>query len=308
MTAVDEAEFTTVRVHVPAKLNLSLRAGPRRRDGFHPLVTLFQAVSLYDEVSATTAEDGELSVTVTGEGADQVPEGSQNLAVRAAALLRERFGRPDQGAELVVRKQIPVAGGMAGGSADAAAALLACSVLWDLDTSPDDLIELAAELGSDVPFALVGGCAVGTGRGEQLAPALSRGSFHWVLAFAHRGLSTPDVFTRFDRLGQESRELVVPPALMNALATGDPRAAGKALTNDLQPAALTLYPELARTLEAGIECGALGGIVSGSGPTVAFLAAGESDAVDLSVRLSAEGLARAVRRVTGPVHGARLMS
>lgn len=308
MTAVDKAEFATVRVHVPAKLNLTLRTGARRQDGFHPLATLFQAVSLYDEVAVTGAEDGDLALSVTGEGAGQVPDGTDNLALRAAALLRERFGHPGQGASLTIRKQIPVAGGMAGGSADAAGALLACSVLWDLDTSPADLIELAAELGSDVPFALVGGCAVGTGRGEQLAPALSRGSFHWVLAFAHRGLSTPRVFTRFDELGQVSGDLVVPPALMNALATGNPVAVGRALTNDLQAAALSLYPELARTLEAGMECGALGGIISGSGPTVAFLAASESDAVDLSVRLSGEGVARAVRRVAGPVHGARLIS
>ncbi len=300
--------YGAVRVRVPAKLNLTLRVGPLRDDGYHPLATVFQAVSLYDEVSAV-ATAGEVTCTVSGEGAAQVPKGSRNLAVRAAELLRERYGTPGLGCALTIRKQIPVEGGMAGGSADAAGALLACSVLWDLDTSPDDLAELGAELGSDVPFALVGGCAYGTGRGEQLVPALNRGTYHWVLAFAHRGLSTPTVFRRLDELGLATTEpLAAPQAVMNALAAGDARALGVALTNDLQPVAFALYPELERTLAAGLDNGALGGVVSGSGPTVAFLAAGESAAVDLSVRLSAEGVARQVRRVAGPVPGARLIA
>ncbi len=301
--------FGAVRVLVPAKLNLTLRVGPPRADGFHPLATLFQAVSLYDEVSAAGRSGGSLSVAVSGEGAATLAVDTSNLAVRAAALLRQRFGTPELGVHLNLRKQIPVAGGMAGGSADAAASLLACSVLWDLDTTPADLQVLAAELGSDVPFALVGGCAVGTGRGELLVPALSRGSYHWVLAFADRGLPTPSVFKKFDELGLAGDDpLTVPPAVMNALATADTKALGTALVNDLQPAAFALYPQLQRTLAAGLDCGALGGIVSGSGPTVAFLAADENAAIDLSVRLSSEGVARAVRRVAGPVHGARLIA
>ncbi len=308
MTASEETEFGTVRVHVPAKLNLTLRVGPVRKDGYHPVATLYQAVSLYDEVAVTEGEPGRISVEVSGEGASGVPVDRTNLAVKAAELLRKKYGSPDLGARIVIRKQIPVAGGMAGGSADAAGALLGCSVLWDLDTSPADLQTLGGRVGSDVPFALMGGCAVGTGRGEQLVPALSRGSFHWVLAFAAKGLSTPAVYGRFDELGDVDPDLSVPPVLMNALAAADARGVGEALTNDLQPAALALYPELRRTLDAGMECGALGGIVSGSGPTVAFLAADENAAVDLSVRLSSEGVARSVRRVAGPVHGARLIA
>ena len=301
--------YGSVRVRVPAKLNLALRVGPTRSDGYHPLATLFQAVSLYDELGATAGDDGRISCTVSGEGADQLPRAADNLAVRAVELLRERYGDPNMAASLTIRKQIPVAGGMAGGSADAAAALLACSVLWDLDTAPDDLVELAAELGSDVPFALVGGCAYGTGRGEQLVPALSRGTYHWVLAFAHRGLSTPAVFRKFDELGlADGQPLHAPTPVMNALAAGDVAALGAALTNDLQPAALALYPELRQTLDAGLENGALGAVVSGSGPTVAFLAGSESAAVDLSVRLSSEGVARQIRRVAGPVPGARLIA
>lgn len=303
------ADVDTVRVRVPGKINLALCVGPVRADGYHPLATLFQAVSLFDEVSATRAEAGRFAIRTTGEGAAAVPGDDTNLAVRAARLLAQVHGTPDLGVSLEVRKTIPVAGGMAGGSADAAAALLACSVLWDLDTSPDDLLALGGELGSDVPFALMGGCALGTGRGEQLVPALSRGTYHWVLAFADEGLSTPAVFRRFDelRLARQGA-LGVPADLMNALASGDPVALGKALVNDLQMPAFSLAPGLRRTLDAGLDHGALGAVVSGSGPTCAFLAADESAAVDLSVRLSAEGVARQVRRAAGPVPGARLIA
>ncbi len=309
MSGVVGSEYRAVRVRVPAKVNLALGVGPVRPDGYHPLATLFQAVSLFDEVAVTAREDGRITCTVSGEGADLLADTSDNLAVKAAELLRERYGEPDLGVSVSIRKQIPVAGGLAGGSADAAGALLACSVLWDLDTSPDDLHDLAADLGSDVPFALVGGCAFGTGRGEQLVPALSRGTYHWVLAFAERGLSTPAVFRRFDELGLAGDGAPQAPSqVMNALAAADPAALGAALTNDLQPAALDLYPELGATLAAGLNNGALGGIVSGSGPTIAFLTAGESAAVDLSVRLSSVGVARQIRRVAGPVPGARLIA
>jgi 4-diphosphocytidyl-2-C-methyl-D-erythritol kinase len=216
---------------------------------------------------------------------------------------------------LSIKKAIPVAGGLAGGSADAAAALLACAVLWDLDVGSDELTPLAAELGSDVPFALLGGTALGSGRGEHVVPVLARGGYHWVLAFGHHGLSTPAVYRRHDELGARKAGLrgrggpafEVPPALMNALRSGDPVALGAALVNDLQPAALDLQPRLRQVLEAGLEHGAVGALVSGSGPTCAFLAANEAAAVDLSVALSADGQCRAVRRATGPVTGARVI-
>lgn len=296
-------------MRVPAKVNLALCVGPVRGDGYHPLATVFQAVSLFDEVSARRARAGHFSVTVAGEGAEQVPIDDSNLALRAARRLASAHGREDVGVELEIKKSIPVAGGMAGGSADAAAALLACSILWDLDIQPDELAAVGAELGSDVPFALMGNCAVGTGRGEQLVPALTRGTYHWVFALADEGLSTPAVFKRLDEMrGYRQGQLSVPTELMNALASGDPVALGRALVNDLQIAALDLRPELRRTLDAGLDNGALGAIVSGSGPTCAFLTADESRAVDLSVRLSAEGVARHVRRAAGPVPGARLIS
>ncbi len=298
-----------VCVQVPAKINLALKVGAPRADGYHPLATVYQAVSLYDRVQAEWADPDEFEVVVSGEGADHVPLDESNLAIRAARLLAQRYGPHDSlGASLSITKSIPVAGGLAGGSANGAAALLACAALWDLDVDPEELRELAAELGSDVPFALLGGTAVGTGRGEDVAPALARGTYQWVLAFGHHGLSTAAVYRRFDELRPAAAPPQVPADLMNALRNGDPRLLGAALSNDLQPAALDLQPRLRTVLETGLEYGALGALVSGSGPTCAFLVESESAAVDLSVSLSAEGLCRAIRRATAPVVGARIIN
>jgi 4-diphosphocytidyl-2-C-methyl-D-erythritol kinase len=293
---------------VPAKINLALKVGSPRPDGYHPLATVYQAVSLYDEVDAEWAEPDEFEVAVTGESADLVPLDDSNLALRAARLLARTHGPNDSlGVRLSIKKAIPVAGGLAGGSSNGAAALLACSVLWDLDVSGEALRTLAAELGSDVPFAMLGGTAVGSGRGEEVVPALARGTYHWVLAFGHHGLSTPDVYRRFDELNPSAQPPTVPSDLMNALRTGDARLLGRALTNDLAEAALDLQPRLRQVLDAGLEYGALGALVSGSGPTCAFLVADESAAIDLCVALSADGLCRTVRRALGPVTGARVI-
>ncbi len=294
---------------MPAKINLALKVGPPRPDGYHPLATVYQAVSLYDEVHAAWANPDEFEVAVTGEGAELVPLDDDNLAIRAARLLARTHGPNDSlGVTMTIKKAIPVAGGLAGGSSNGAAALLACAALWDIDLAPEALRSLAAELGSDVPFALLGGTAVGSGRGEEVVPALARGTYHWVLAFGHNGLSTPAVYRRFDQLHPGAPEPEIPAELMNALLSGSPRQVGATLDNDLQEAALDLQPRLAQVLEAGLEYGALGALVSGSGPTCAFLVDGESAAVDLSISLSADGLCRAVRRATGPVPGARLIN
>jgi 4-diphosphocytidyl-2-C-methyl-D-erythritol kinase len=296
-----------VRVRVPAKINLALKVGAPRPDGFHPLATVYQAVSLYDEVYAAWANPDEFEVDVVGEGADLVPVDDSNLALRAARLLARTHGARDSlGVALSIKKSIPVAGGLAGGSSNGAAALLACAVLWDIDIDPVSLRTLAAELGSDVPFALMGGTAVGSGRGEEVAPALARGTYHWVLAFGHHGLSTPAVYRRYDQLRPDAPAPEVPPELMNALRIGDPKLLGAALSNDLEVAALDLQPRLRQLLDAGLEYGALGAMVSGSGPTCAFLVDSESAAVDLTAALSAEGVCRAVRRASGPVVGARV--
>jgi 4-diphosphocytidyl-2-C-methyl-D-erythritol kinase len=299
-----------VVVRAPAKINLALRVGPLRDDGYHELVSVFQAVSLFEEVSARLVPEPGVTVSVRGAGTADVPTDERNLAVRAALLLAEHTG-VEPALRLTVRKSVPVAGGMAGGSADAAAALLACDLLWGTGVPREELAELAAELGSDVPFALVGGTALGTGRGERVSPVLGRGDYHWVLALSSDGLRTPHVYAELDRLraaqGSPAPELEpqAPPPLAQALRTGDPARVGAALVNDLQEAACSLRPHLRRVLALGADHGALGGLVSGSGPTVAFLAAGSDAALELAVALTASGLASDVRRVTGPVAGAR---
>lgn len=313
MSSLQAAGATSdvVRVRVPAKINLALQVGGLRDDGFHELSTVFQAVSLYDEVGAVARPDDSITSAVKGEGAEAIGLGMDNLAVRAAHLLRERFGSPDLGVHLKIKKSIPVAGGMAGGSADAAGALLACSVLWDLDTSPNDLLDLAAELGSDVPFSLVGGTAIGRGRGDALVPLLSRGSYHWALAIAERGLSTPVVFNRLDELTAEGHTSPCPEkerTVLNSLASADVAKLARCMCNDLQPASLDLYPELATILSVGLHAGALGALISGSGPTCAFLCASESDAVAVARRLEGVPQVRATKRAVGPVPGAQLVN
>ena len=296
-------------MRVPGKVNLYLGVGDLRDDGYHELTTVFHAVSLFDEITVRNADV--LSVETTGEGGESLPTDDRNLAWRAAVLMAEHVGRaPD--VAITVEKSIPVAGGMAGGSADAAAVLVAINALWELGVPRRDLHALAAELGSDVPFALHGGTALGTGRGEQLATVLARNTFHWVLAFGKKGLSTPAVFTEIDRLrSDDGREppprLDDPEPLLSALASGDAVRLAAELGNDLQAAAVSLDGDLRRTLRAGEDAGALAGIVSGSGPTCAFLCSSASAAIDVGVQLAGADVCRTVRAASGPVHGARLV-
>jgi 4-diphosphocytidyl-2-C-methyl-D-erythritol kinase len=295
-----------VTVRAPAKVNLHLSVGRRRTDGFHELTTVYHAVGLYDEVDARHSDA--LTVTVTGEGAGDVPTDRDNLALRAAALLGLETGHEPKVA-LTIRKGIPVAGGCAGGSADAAAALVACDGLWGTALSRDELLSIGAHLGSDVPFSLHGGTALGTGRGERLTPVLGHGSFSWVLALADTGLSTPDVYAELDRQRDRGPVGVVSDAAgaLAALRSGDPVALGHALANDLQAAAIALRPPLRMLLDTGRDIGALGGVVSGSGPTVAFLARNEDHAVGLAAALAGQGVCRSVRTAEGPAHGARIV-
>jgi 4-diphosphocytidyl-2-C-methyl-D-erythritol kinase len=296
-----------VTVRAPAKINLDLRVGRVGDDGYHPVATVYQAIALYDEVKARPEADGEFTLTVTGEGQDDVPLDDSNLALRAARALAEKYG-VDEGVALSIHKTIAVAGGLAGGSADAAGALVACDALWGTKASREELTDIAAGLGSDVPFCLLGGNAVGTGRGEQLSPVLGRGTYQWVLAYADEGLSTAAVYAEYDRLGAVTGRKPKPSEeLLAALRTGDPYVVGAAMHNDLQPAALRLRPGLARTLSAGAEADALAGFVAGSGPTVFFLAADDDHAVDIAVALSSSGTCRTVQRAHGPVHGARVI-
>lgn len=294
-------------MRVPAKVNLALNVGATDTEGYHALGTLFQAVSLFDDLAARPAEAGVFRVSFRGEGASGLPVDDTNLVVRAARLLAETCGTGNLGAEIRVHKRIPVAGGMAGGSADAAATLVACDRLWGTGLDAEQLHALAARLGADVPFLLHGGTAVGTGRGEKLRPVPVRGRFHWVLALSHHGLSTPAVFREFDRIS-EPRPTDINPGLLAALADGDTSGVGSLLGNDLQQAAINLQPELADVLAMGCEAGAVGALVSGSGPTTAFLAGAPAAADAISDRLVLSSRVRAVRRVHGPVSGARVVS
>ncbi|MFE0083501.1 4-(cytidine 5'-diphospho)-2-C-methyl-D-erythritol kinase, partial [[Kitasatospora] papulosa] len=292
----------SVTVRVPAKVNVQLAVGAPRPDGFHDLANVFLAVGLYDEVTVTPADT--LRVTCEGPDAAQVPLDTTNLAARAALALAARYGvAPD--VHIHIAKDIPVAGGMAGGSADGAAALLACDTLWGTGASREELLEICAELGSDVPFSLVGGAALGVGRGERLTAVEVGGTFHWVFAVADGGLSTPAVYGEFDRLtaGTDVPEPAASPALLTALRKGDVTALADALGNDLQAAALSLRPSLAGTLAAGTAAGALAALVSGSGPTTAFLTADEESARKVADALLASGTCRSARVAPSPAPG-----
>jgi 4-diphosphocytidyl-2-C-methyl-D-erythritol kinase len=307
-----------VTVRVPAKINVQLSVGGPQPTGFHELATIFLTVGLYDEITVTASKA--LRITASGPGAEQVPADGTNLAARAATALARRLGiRPDVG--IHIAKDIPVAGGMAGGSADAAGALLACAQLWGADLDDGELLDVAAELGSDVPFCLMGGAALGLGRGERLEALPVGGAFHWVIAVADGGLSTPAVYRECDRLrestgtGSSAAGAPAPrpsPALIKALAEGNVGALARALdehghkhghANDLQPAALFLRPALAGTLRAGRSAGSLADFVSGSGPTCVFLAEDAPAAQRIATALAASGSCSAARVARSPAEG-----
>ena len=296
----------SVRVRVPAKINLHLGVGPLRPDGYHELTTVYQAVSLYDEVTARRGD--QLTLTMEGEGAGSLPLDGSNLVLRAARALAEHAGVPAH-ARLHLRKQIPIAAGLAGGSADAAAALVACDALWETGLVRDELAEVAATVGSDVPFLVLGGTALGTGRGETVSPVLARpSSWHWVVAAAEGGLSTPDVYGELDRLradGAAPMPLGPTDDLLAALRQRSPAVLGGVLGNDLEAAALSLRPELAATLAAGRKAGALAGLVCGSGPSCLFLAQNAPRATELADELNRSGTCRMALPLFGPVAGAR---
>ena len=301
---------SSVRVEAPGKVNLFLSVGASGTDGYHQLTTVFQAVRLIETVTArrqSVRDRGTVTLTLEEPDAD-VPTDASNLAMRAAELLAETTG-VSEGVDLLLRKRVPVAGGMAGGSADAAATLVACNILWGTGLSLLELSALAARLGADVPFPLTGATAVGSGRGDLVTPIMTRGSYHWVFALAGEGLSTPAVFRRFDELTGTGAPAVrdVPEALTSALRAGDAPALAASLHNDLQAAALDLRPELARVIAVAEEAGALRAIVSGSGPTIAALVENPAGAQRVSRALMASGLVADVLRADAPVAGARVV-
>jgi 4-diphosphocytidyl-2-C-methyl-D-erythritol kinase len=289
-----------VIVEVPAKINLALGVAPLGADNFHELITVFHAVSLFDTVTAKSSSRG-VTLSIEGEGAQWLPVNDSNLAVKAAKLLAQHHGIKPQ-VDLHIEKRIPVSGGMAGGSADAAGALIACDRLWETKTSREELENLAAQLGSDVTFSLHGGTALGSGRGQLITSVMTTGEYHWVIALAEGGLSTPKVYSEFDRMQDVLRPAPpeVPTKLLLALRAGDSRELGAELSNDLEPAALSLMPSLRKTLDTGRDLGAMGAMVSGSGPTCIFLARSQDDAANLAASLSGAGVCRSVRIAVGP--------
>ena len=299
------------RVHVraPGKLNLFFEVGDAQDDGYHEVASAYQAVSLYEDVWAQASDEFTVSVSGTVD-VSGVPADDRNLALRAARLVAQKIGHAG-GVHLDIVKHVPVAGGMGGGSADAAAALLACDALWAAELGAAQLHQLAARLGADVPFALMGGTAIGTGRGDELSPALVKGRFDWVIVPSSAGLSTPEVYAHLDALRTRpdivsaARVPVVHPGVLQALRAGDPVVLAEHVRNDLQAAALSLRPDLRDALELGERAGALAGMVSGSGPTLAFLAGDSESALELQVVLSAAGYQ--ALHVHGPMHGARLL-
>jgi 4-diphosphocytidyl-2-C-methyl-D-erythritol kinase len=298
-----------VVVRVPAKVNLQLSVGPLQADGFHEVTTVFQALALYDDVTVKYAEPGSgITLTLSGSTTKGVPTDASNLAYRAAQLMIDTHDL-DSDFDIHIKKEIPVAGGMAGGSADAAAVIVAIDSLCELGLSRDAMEKHGAELGSDVPFSITGGISIGRGRGDQITPVLARGSYYWVLAMSAQGLSTQAVYEECDRLrtGLEIARPQVNDAMLQALRAGDAVALGKSLTNDLQAAACSLRPALRLVLDVGQDYGALGSVVSGSGPTVAFLVEDEEKALDLTVALSASGVVAGIARASGPTHGARVV-
>ena len=298
-----------VVVRVPGKVNLQLSVGPIEPDGYHEVTTVFQAIAIYDDVTVKFAEPGTgISISTSGPTASGVPVDSTNLAYRAAQLMIDRHDL-DSDISIHIKKEIPVAGGMAGGSADAAAVIVAFDALYELGLSRDGMEKIGAELGSDVPFAITGQIAIGRGHGDHLTPVLAQGNYNWVLALAPQGLSTQSVYNECDRLrtGLDIARPQVSDRILQALRAGDAIQVGKSLANDLQAAACSLRPALRLVLDVGLDYGALGAIVSGSGPTVAFLVQDEERALDLTVALSASGVVAGVIRASGPTHGARVI-
>lgn len=309
MSGTDELRSVTVRA--PAKINVFFRVGALQDDGYHDVASLYQAVSLYEDVTA--AESAEFTLRFTGPiDTSGLPTGDTNLAIRAAKLLALHT-RYSGGVDLTIAKHVPIAGGMGGGSADAAATLVACDALWETNLAKEQLHALAAELGADVPFALTGGTAVGTGRGDELSSALATGAFHWVLVLPGGGLSTPLVYRKLDEQRARQQYDIAPAiqspsvdtGVLQAIRLGDSQSLAHQLHNDLQPASLELTPELGELLEMGEQSGALAGIVSGSGPTLAFLVATADDASALQAAFDARGVH--AMTATGPVPGARVL-
>lgn len=298
----------SVTARAPGKVNLSLRVGGLDEHGYHPLINVFQAVSVWEEITVTPRTDDAVVLTVQGPGARFVPLGETNLVTRAVRAVQAHTGHTS-GVNVHIIKGVPVAGGMAGGSADAAATLVALNALWSLNLSRNELLTLGAPLGADVPFSIFGGTAVGFGRGDELTALEDNGTYHWVFALRAKGLSTAEVFTRFDALVPAGAPLdeSANAGLYAALRAGDPAALGQNLHNDLQIPAFDMAPDLLDTVAVAQELGALSVLLSGSGPTIAVLVDSTQSAAAMRDGLLARGIHHAVTAQGGSVRGAHVV-
>lgn len=315
------------RATAHSKVNLHLGVGDAREDGYHELVTVFQGLNIADDVTLRVqdtyvAEIAEVVQSCRAEAAGQrmldVPEDRRNLAWRAVEAVAAAYAQKHAGADFPVvdihmNKRIPAAGGMAGGSADAAASLVLADRIYAqhlqvAELGMSTLTQLAAGLGADVPFMLHGNTMLGTGRGDELTSLMARGNYHWVMALSNKGLSTPEVFHKLDELRakEELHAHLDITEVSQALLSGDPHRLAGTLHNDLQPAALSLRPDLRTALLAGERAGALAGIVSGSGPTIALLCADEEHALEVSGELVGLHGVRVVH-TSGPAPGVEVV-
>ena len=309
MTAsLQDVQAPFVSVRVPAKINLQLSVGPLADSGYHEIATVFQAISLYDQVTVSKVKPGAEQLSISGEGAETLPTNHENLALKAIREIAKYVEHPIH-ARIHIDKAIPISGGMAGGSADAAAVTVAVNQLWQLNLTSEEVTKIASEVGSDVAFLLFGHTQMGLGRGERLNPLLTKSELNWVIATNSSGLQTSEVYKTCDslRLGKAVPEPIINKELVQALAAGDVEKIAKNLSNDLQEAALKLKPELSNLLKIGEEYGAIASLVSGSGPTCIFLAASKKAAENLVIDLSGSGLAKNVLLAKGPVAGAKII-
>ena len=255
----------SVTVLAPAKLNLSLDVVGTLPNGYHDLDMLMQSVTLCDQM--TMEEAPQLSLYVRAQGRAFVPADGNNLVLKAAAALQAATGCT-RGARITLKKYIPVAAGMGGGSSDAAAALVGLNRLWGLGLSADRLEEIGLTVGADVPFCVRGGLQRAQGVGERLTPLAMKKPLYLVAFQPCRGLSTKEVFTALHEDGIRGEDRPDNEAAQRALAAGDVRALGAALGNVLEPVSRRMRPEIDRAIRAIEESGAVGARMTGSGSAV----------------------------------------
>lgn len=274
-----------IREPAPAKLNLFLRVLGRRSDEFHEIETLVQPLTMADGVEARLRDEG-YELRVVGEYADEVPPGEDNLALRAALVLAEE-AKIAKGTQLLLVKRIPVAAGLGGGSADAAAALRALDLLWDCGLGTDALVKLAARIGSDVPALVRGGPHLARGKGERVEPVRVMRTW-WALVTPSFAVRAGEAYGWWDEYGGPvGRD---PARLLAALEGDDLSAVGHLLFNDLEVPVSAKHAAIRAARSALLEAGALGAVMCGSGPAVAGLARDARHAEELAAAVGGEAV------------------